>query len=401
MKICVLGMGYIGLPTALLLAEKNTVIGFDIDKNKIESIKQEKLYFNEKDLDKIFEKSKPNFIATSNIDDIKECDTYIIAVPSPITEDKKCDLAYVKNAAETVIKVINKGNLVILESTVSPGTTINVVKPILEKNGFECGKDFMLSYVSEKAIPGNTIHEMINNDRIIGAYDEKSGEKTKELYLGFVKGNIYITNCSTAEMVKIMENVYRDINIALANEFLKIAKDFKINIWEAIELTNKHPRVHVHLPGPGVGGHCVPIDPWFITNQETDLLNIARKINDSMPEYVCNLVKDVIKQRNVENPKIAILGAAYKKNVDDARTSPTKNIYEILTKDFEVKIHDPYVKNFKYPIESDINNILKECNIILLVTDHDVYKDLDYSNKIVIDTKNTLKNPTKLMGNER
>ncbi|MFP4111881.1 MAG: nucleotide sugar dehydrogenase [Candidatus Woesearchaeota archaeon] len=376
MKICVIGMGYMGLPTALLFARaKHEVIGFDIDKEKIDSLNKSTLPFEEKGLKKLYQDAKENFTATS---ELKEADVFLIAVPTPITKDKECDLSYVEKAAEALTEVIKENNLIILESTVKPRTTKDFLKPILDRSN----KNFNLAYVSEKAIPGNTLHEMINNDRVVGGIDEKSKEMTRSLYSSFVKGNIHTTDCTTAEAVKLMENTFRDVNIALANEFLKLSKDIGINVWEAINLANNHPRVNIHNPGPGVGGHCIAIDPWFLVNENTPLIKTAREINDSMPKETADFI-----QKNSKGKNIALLGAAYKKNVDDERESPTKSVYDILKKrGYEIIIHDPYVK----AKEKDINKTITWADTLVLMTDHDDYKNIQ-TDKPLIDTRNMFK----------
>jgi len=251
-----------GLPTAALLANAGyKVTGVDTDKEKIEKLKKGILYIDEKEVKEIVQKSlnSNNFIVSTNIE---EADIFIISVPTPVLVDnKKPDLSYVISAAEMIRKVMKKGNLIILESTVPPNTSKKILLPILNKSGLRAGNDYYLSHCPERAIPGNTIYELINNDRIIGGINKISCEKTKEIYSSFVKGKIYLTDITTAETVKLMENTYRDINIDLANEFAKIAEKIGINVWKAIELANKHPRVNILKPGPGVGGHCIPVRP--------------------------------------------------------------------------------------------------------------------------------------------
>ncbi len=317
MKVCVIGLGYIGLPTALLLSQKNEVIGVDLKKDTVEKINNKILPFEEPGLENLLKNSTIVASITPKL-----ADAFIICVPTPFDKEvRMADLRYVKSAAESIVPYLRKGNIVIVESTVSPGACTKVVVPILEKSGLKVKRDFFLSHCPERAIPGNTLNEMINNDRIIGGIDEKSTDITRELYSTFVKGNLFTTDITTAEFVKLMENTYRDINIALANEFAIIAEDVGINVWEAINLANRHPRVNILKPGPGVGGHCIAVDPWFLTENSTKckIINVAREINDCMPSYVLSKVKEVVGK--IESPKITVFGVAYKGNVDDARNA--------------------------------------------------------------------------------
>ena len=388
-KICVLGLGYVGLPTAALLANAGyKVTGVDTDKEKIEKLKKGILYIDEKEVKEIVQKSlnSNNFIVSTNIE---EADIFIISVPTPVLVDnKKPDLSYVISAAEMIRKVMKKGNLIILESTVPPNTSKKILLPILNKSGLRAGNDYYLSHCPERAIPGNTIYELINNDRIIGGINKISCEKTKEIYSSFVKGKIYLTDITTAETVKLMENTYRDINIALANEFAKIAEKIGINVWKAIELANKHPRVNILKPGPGVGGHCIAVDPWFLVNNEVEskIIKLAREINDSMPEYIIHMVEEVIGE--IKNPTITILGVAYKKNVGDTRNTPALKIIELAEKKgWNLKINDPLVKNFKYPL-LELEEALEDTDCVVIITDHDYYKSVDLSKYKVVDTRN-------------
>ncbi len=392
-SVCIIGLGYMGLPTALLLAKNGVkVLGYDINKKKIGMIKNGKMPFNEKGLAELYKAAKNNFSVTTTItkNTSKDIKTYIISVPTPFSEMKKCDLSYVIDATNSVKQILKRGDLVILESTVGPGTTSEIIKPLLEKSGLKCGTDFFLSYVSEKAIPGNTLYEMVNNARIIGGIDKESTDRTMRLYSKFVKGEIILTDTTTSEITKLVENTYRDVNIAFANELAKICDRLNINVWDVITYANKHPRVNIHLPGPGVGGHCIAIDPWFLVGKgSSDLIWTARTINDAMPQEIFTRLRNIILSKQLTNPKIAVLGVAYKKNVDDGRETPALPFIEMcMANDWKVEIHDPYVKDFHYPINRDIVAVLKDSDIVVITTDHDYYKDIDFSSKIVLDTKN-------------
>lgn len=396
MKISVLGLGYIGLPTALLFASTGyEVIGVDVDTEKVNLLNQGKLPFQEPGLDELFEKARSNFKAST---EVEESNVFLIAVPTPLDEHTKAaDLKYVKSAAEMIQPHLRKGNLIILESTVPPKTTERVLIPILEKSGLKAGEDFHVVHCPERAIPGNTIHEMIYNDRIIGGITPESAELAKRLYSSFVKGNIYLTDVTTAEFVKLIENTYRDVNIALVNELAKIAEEYSINIWEAIELANKHPRVNLHKPGPGVGGHCIAIDPWFVIQNSSNgnMIALARHINDTMPNYTLREVRKMLD--GAKYPTITVLGIAYKGNVDDARETPALRFIRLAENEgFNVKAYDPFVKKFEYPLLT-LEEAVRNSDCIVVITDHDVFRFLDpdelgglMRNRCVLDARNIL-----------
>ena len=378
-----------GLPTALLLANAGyKVYGFDINQQKISMLKNGILPFKEKGLKKLYQQSTKNF-HPSNI--LKKSDVFLITVPTPLKKDKSCDLSSVKEASKTITNVLDENNLIILESTVPPRTTLDVVKPILDKTK----KNYYLSYASEKAMPGNTIYEMQYNHRIIGGINKESAEKTKQIYKKFVKAKIRITDTTTAETVKLMENTYRDVNIALANEFAQTLQKLKIDPWMAIQFANYHPRVNIHKPGPGVGGHCLPIDPWFIIDKDTKLIFQARRINDSMPLKVLNFVETLLK--DIKKPTITLFGVAYKENIDDTRESPTLPfIKEAIKKNIDVKIYDPHVKQFPIPLNS-LNESTKNSDCIVLFTSHSSFFKINpeiistnMRTRQILDTKNAL-----------
>jgi len=389
--ISVIGLGYIGLPSALLLANNGyNVKGVDINEKVVFRLNNGELPFEEPGVEELFKNAGESFSAST---EVESSDVYIIAVPTPLDKEMKiADLSAVKSATESVARALKEGQLVILESTVPPGTSKNFVMPILKRSGVET---FYYAHCPERAIPGKTIHEMIHNDRIIGGIDQKSAELAKEIYSSFVKGNLYLTDATTAEFVKLMENTYRDINIALANEFALIAEDIGIDVWEAIELANKHPRVNILKPGPGVGGHCIAVDPLFLVEKSSNsrIVNLAREINDSMPVHVVKLAKEML--QGIENPTITLLGLAYKGNVDDTRESPTFKIKKIAESEgFNVKIYDPLVKDHPYNSPS-LTEATRDSDCLILVTDHSVFKDINpeslpVRNKNLIDTRNIL-----------
>ena len=394
-KICVLGLGYIGLPTAALFSINSySVVGVDIDKKKVNSIKKGIIDTKEPGLKKIVKEALDSEKLTVQ-DKIEEADVFVIAVPTPLNkEKKKAELKFVESACNMIKSVLKKDNLVVLESTVPPNTCKNIIIPILEKSGLKAGDDFLIAHCPERAIPGDAIKELKKNDRIIGSINHETYGRTKQLYSCFCKGKMHQTDLTTAECVKLMENTYRDANIALANEFAKISKDFEINVWEAIELANNHPRVNIHSPGPGVGGHCIAIDPWFLTEntKNSKLVKEARYINDSMPKFVFDIIQSQVK--NIKNPIISILGVAYKANVDDTRESPALEVIK-LCKNYNVKVHDPYVKNFKYNLDS-LDEALTDSDCAVIITNHKEFHNLSpknfekVRNKVILDTRNCI-----------
>ncbi|AEH06986.1 nucleotide sugar dehydrogenase [Methanothermococcus okinawensis] len=411
-KICVIGLGYIGLPTASMLANHGYyVVGVDIDEKRVELIKNGELIIDEPGLMTLVKGA----INSGNLNvktEPEEADAFIICVPTPVIHDKnnkdnnknnnkdnnnetpKCDLTYVLSAVNGIKPYLKDGNLVVIESTIPPKTTEMIYK-LIDKN-------IHMAYCPERVLPGKILKELVENDRIVGGIDEESSELAKEVYKSFVDGDIYLTNSTTAEMVKLMENTFRDVNIALANEFAKVCTEMKVNVWDAINLANKHPRVNILNPGPGVGGHCISIDPWFIVekSKNAELIKKARELNDNMPKYVCNLIVKEFKKLNINNPKVSIFGVTYKGNVDDTRESPAKKIIEcLLSNDFNVSIYDPHAKVFEYPLNK-LEDCIKGSDCIIVLTDHDEFKNFEkediyeisklMKHKIVIDTKNIL-----------
>jgi UDP-N-acetylglucosamine 2-epimerase (non-hydrolysing) len=390
LKVSVLGLGYMGLPTACLLANAGyKVTGIDINSEKIKNLQDKKFETTEPGLKELFLSAvKTGRISFST--EIKPADIFLIAVPTP-AKNNKIEIKYVESAAKMVASVLKNNNLVILESTVSPNTCKKFLTSILNNQGVK----YFLAHCPERAIPGNTLYEVVNNDRIIGGIDKESEKMTKEIYSKFVKGNIFTTEITTAETVKLLENSFRDINIAFANEIAKISKSIGINPWEAISLANKHPRVNILNPGPGVGGHCIPVDPWFLVqdNPEAKFIRLAREINDSMPDYIVEKIKQEFIKRKIKNPKIAVLGVAYKADVDDSRETPaTKIIEKMKDLKWKVMIADPFVKNYKYPIDT-IENSLENADATILITDHSAFKSYNFKKyplKFIYDTRNII-----------
>ena len=397
-NICVIGLGYIGLPTAAMFSlYGHNVVGVDINQELVDKLNDGKIITQESDLDNLvnYVVNQGNFAASNTP---RESDMFIIAVPTPIKEDKSADMKYVISALKSILKYLKKGNIVVLESTSPVGTTEEIIKPIIEESGFQVGSDILLGYSPERVIPGNIIYEIKNNDRVIGGVNESSSKEIEKIYRTIVDGNIYLTDCKTAEMCKLMENIYRDVNIALANELLLICDKLDINGWEAINYSNKHPRVNIHIPGPGVGGHCLAVDPWFIVDKEpyySKLIKSARNINDYMPTYVYESIEKILGQNT--NKQITILGITYKPNIDDIRESPViKLIDDLLKNNYFVKVFDPFVRNF-YLNERDILCACKDSDILILGVNHDYFKHLpldaikkEMRGNIILDTRNYL-----------
>ncbi|MCK5647136.1 MAG: nucleotide sugar dehydrogenase, partial [Anaerolineales bacterium] len=286
-------MGYIGLPTASTLATHGLeVVGIDIDQRILRLLQAGEIHIHEPGLRTLvnaaFQSGNMRVSETP-----EEADAFIIAVQTPIVEDRTADMRYVISAAETILPHLNQGNLVVLESTSPPRTTIDLIAPVLERDGLKAGEDFFLAYTPERVLPGQILRELIDNARVIGGLNRASAEAGKQLYETFARGEILLTDATTAEMVKLMENTYRDINIAAANEFSRLAERFGVSIWEAIKLANLHPRVNILRAGPGVGGHCISIDPWFLVQAAPDLTQLikqAREVNDDQPKFAAEKI---------------------------------------------------------------------------------------------------------------
>jgi len=384
----VIGLGYMGLPTACLLTQAGyKVIGIDINKKKVDALKRGSFKSTEPGMEELFKKAydSGNFSFST---EMQPADIFVIAVPTP-AQNKRMDLNFVISATINLVDVLEKDNLVIVESTIAPNTCKKIIKPILDQKNIP----YYLAHCPERAIPGNTLYELTHNDRIIGGIDEKSEKMTESVYQKFVKGQIFTTDITTAEAVKLLENSYRDVNIAFANEIAKLSKKININPWRAIELANRHPRVDILKPGPGVGGHCIPVDPWFLVQDDSraKFIRLARNVNDSMPEHIVKYIEQLSKK---QKPRIVVLGVAYKSNVDDARETPATEIIKLMKqRGWEVTVADPYVKEYNYPILK-IEEALVNADGMVLITDHDNYKKFDFSKyklDFVFDPRNAFK----------
>jgi UDP-N-acetyl-D-mannosaminuronic acid dehydrogenase len=381
-SVCVLGLGYIGLPTASTFAKAGlNVIGVDVDQQVLEGLREGDIHIHEPGLHELAQEA----LDSGNLslsDHPTEADAFVIAVPTPVTEDNKADLRHVMEAAEAIAPYLRKGNLVILESTCPPRTTIDQVAPVLESSGLSAGSDFLLAYTPERALPGHILRELVENIRVIGGIDPASAEAGKDLYRTFVNGEILLTDATTAEMVKLMENTYRDINIAVANEFAQMAERLGVDVWEAIRLANEHPRVEILQPGPGVGGHCIAVDPWFLVEATPDLAPLiqqAMAVNDGQPMHSANLIKQAL--GGLHGKRIAALGLSYKPNVGDLRESPALEIVNILVRSgAEVHTFEPYDQAASVAgaaAEDSLNAALHEADAIVLLVNHRELVELD------------------------
>lgn len=382
--LCVLGLGYIGLPTASTFATHGLkVTGVDTNEDVINLLRNGEVHVYEPGLRTLVQAA----LQSGNLQ-IREkpvkADAFIIAVPTPITKDKHADLSFVKSAAESIVPYLRKNNLVILESTSPPRTTVDFLAGLLAKSGLQAGKDFYLAYSPERVLPGKILQELIENARIIGGINRASAKVGKDLYSLFVRGEIHLTDATTAEMAKLMENTYRDINIAAANEFARLADHFHVDIWEAIRLANRHPRVNILNPGPGVGGHCISVDPWFLVEAAPEIASLvksARLVNDSQPEYVVDFIQKNI--GNLEGKILTVLGLAYKANVDDLRESPAIEVVKrLVNAKAKVNIFEPYKPEYSLMGTTNFSALwpsIEDSQALLFLVAHDQFTSLDPS----------------------
>ena len=409
-KICVLGLGYIGLPTASTFAAHGVkVVGVDVNPEIVDTLRRGDIHIHEPGLRETYKTA----LASGNLTvstHVEEADAFLIAVPTPFQQDtygeyngrkyKLADMRAVTSAAEAILPFLRQGNLVVLESTSPPRTTLELVAPILARSGLQAGRDFHLVYSPERVLPGKILRELIENARVIGGVTPESAQAGADLYSIFVKGEIIQTDATSAEMVKLMENTYRDVNIAIANEFSRLADKFGVDIWEAIRLANRHPRVKILSPGPGVGGHCISVDPWFFveTSPElTPLIYTARQVNDAQPHYVVELIRRTM--GDLKGKKIAALGLAYKPDVDDLRESPATEVVRLLQKEGAmVKAWEPFKPEADLPgidMAASLDTALKDADAVVLLVRHTDFINLKPSDmtaathaRILIDTVN-------------
>jgi UDP-N-acetyl-D-mannosaminuronic acid dehydrogenase len=404
-KVCVLGLGYIGLPTASMFATHGIeVVGVDVNPHVVETLNRGEIHIEEVGLAELVKQAVADGKLVVKTQP-EAADAFIIAVPTPIKDDKSAEMKMVASATKMILPQLKAGDLVILESTSPPNTTVGLIQPILEQSGLVAGKDFYLAYSPERVLPGKILHEMVHNARVIGGISEASTQAGCELYSIFVKGEITLTTATTAEMVKLMENTFRDVNIALANEFGLVAEQLGVNVCEAIELANRHPRVNILKPGPGVGGHCIAVDPWFLVEAApgiTPLVKTARQVNDGMPNRVVGKLKELLAiQPQGNQPKaVAVLGLAYKADVDDARESPAMMVVDgLLSLGYDVRLSDPWVKDL-HGLDCrlvSVEDAVTGADCVVILTDHSAYQQLNplelgksMNNQTILDTRNCI-----------
>ncbi len=380
-KICVLGMGYIGLPTASTFATHGIhVVGVDVNQRVVDTLRNGEIHIHEPGLRTLGKAAvrSGNLVISAQPE---EADAFVIAVPTPIRESKEADIDYVIAAAENIVPHLRAGNLVLLESTSPPRTTVDLVAPILERSGLQAGVDFYLAYSPERVLPGQILRELIENTRVVGGVNRASAEVGRALYRVFVRGEIILTDATTAEMVKLMENTYRDVNIAVANEFSRLADRFGVDVWETIALANRHPRVNILRPGPGVGGHCISVDPWFLVQAAPDLTPLiqkSRRVNDAQPEFVVKLIRRAL--GGLSGRRVAALGLAYKPDVDDLRESPAAEVVRLLQEaGAHVIAYEPFKPEAQIPgieIAGTLEAALAEAELLALLVGHTPFREL-------------------------
>ena len=392
-----MGLGYIGLPTALMLAaHKNDVVGVDNNKELVEKLFQGTITFKEKGLLQLFNSAQEKGIVFST--DKVEANMYIVAVPTPYDAlSKKIDPTYVVEGVKDILSVCKPGAIIVIESTVTPGTIDRFIRPVIDESRFTVGKDIFLAHAPERVIPGNLIYELMHNSRTIGVDDSVTGKKVKGVYQSFCQGDIIITDIRTAEMTKVVENTFRDINIAFANELMKICRQSNMDVYEIIRIANMHPRVNILQPGPGVGGHCISVDPWFLVGDYPNLAKLtcqARLINDRMPEFVLERISEIMEENNIiDCNRVGLYGLTYKEDVDDIRESPTLQLLESMRKHLAagVKVFDPMVsKDFVPNQYHDFNKFLQDIDLLVVLVGHShIKQNINLvRNKIVLDTRN-------------
>jgi UDP-N-acetyl-D-mannosaminuronic acid dehydrogenase len=414
MIVSVIGLGYIGLPTAALIASKGIkVVGVDLNQHVVRTINKGKIHIIEPDLDTLVQSAVQSGCLRATIE-IEKSDVFIIAVPTPFKGDHEPDLSYIKFAAKTLATVLEKGNLVILESTSPVGTTEKLTQWISEERPDLSFPDYLinseadvaLAHCPERVLPGNIIRELVKNDRIIGGMTTQCAEKARQFYNIFIKANCFITDSRTAELSKLVENSFRDVNIAFANELSLICDKLNLNVWELIKFANHHPRVNILQPGPGVGGHCIAVDPWFIVNSAPDqakIIKLARLINDEMPNVIIKKINQKISKipKVISELSIACLGLSFKPDIDDLRESPALEISKHVSS-MGFKKHyvvEPNIKDLPSEFNPqctelvELETALISADIVLLLVDHTPFKEINLmllEGKQVIDTRGTL-----------
>ncbi|MCI8417897.1 MAG: nucleotide sugar dehydrogenase [Lachnospiraceae bacterium] len=392
----VIGLGYIGLPTALMLASHGVeVIGTDYNEKLVETLKAGRTTFKEEGLEELFKSAVDAGIQFTT--KYQETDTYIVSVPTPYDKfSKKVDACYVVSAVQDVLKVAPRGAVIIIESTVSPGTLDKFIRPAIEETGRRIGTDVSLVHAPERIIPGNMVYELLHNNRTIGADDRAIGEKVKTLYASFCQGEIVVTDIRTAEMTKVVENTYRAVNIAFANELAKICRHDNMDVYEIIRICNMHPRVNILQPGPGVGGHCISVDPWFLVGDYPSLAKVideSMKTNDGMPDFVLNRIYEIMKEEGLTDiTRVGLYGLTYKEDVDDMRESPTLQLLESQERHLAsgLKVYDPLITENAVPNQfHSLEEFLNAVDMVVVMVGHEEIKNNmeKLKGKVVLDTR--------------
>ena len=395
----VIGLGYIGLPTALMMASHGVeVIGTDYNAELVATLNAGKTTFKEDGLDELFQEALKAGVKFTT--EYQVTDTYIVSVPTPYDKfSKKVDAVYVVAAVKDALKVAPKGATLVIESTVSPGTIEKSVRPVLETEG---RTDINLVHAPERIIPGNMVYELLHNNRTIGADDKAIGEKVKELYASFCQGEIVVTDIKTAEMTKVVENTFRAVNIAFANELAKICRHDNMDVYEIIKICNMHPRVNILQPGPGVGGHCISVDPWFLVGDYPSLAKVideSMKTNDGMPDFVLNRIYEIMKEKGMTDiTRVGLYGLTYKENVDDMRESPTLQLLESQERHLAtgLKVYDPFItKDVVANQYHDLDEFLVAVDFVVVMVKHNEIKEnMDkLAGKVVLDCHNIIRLP--------
>lgn len=395
----VIGLGYIGLPTALMMASHGVeVIGTDYNAELVATLNAGKTTFKEKGLDELFQDALNAGVKFTT--EYQVTDTYIVSVPTPYDKfSKKVDAVYVVAAVKDALKVAPEGATLVIESTVSPGTIEKSVRPVLEAEG---RTDINLVHAPERIIPGNMVYELLHNNRTIGADDKAIGEKVKELYASFCQGEIVVTDIKTAEMTKVVENTFRAVNIAFANELAKICRHDNMDVYEIIKICNMHPRVNILQPGPGVGGHCISVDPWFLVGDYPSLAKVideSMKTNDGMPDFVLNRIYEIMKEKGLKDiTRVGLYGLTYKENVDDMRESPTLQLLESQERHLAtgLRVYDPFItKDVVANQYHDLDEFLAAVDFVVVMVKHNEIKENmeKLAGKVVLDCHNIINLP--------
>mgnify|MGYP001041223435 CR=1 FL=1 len=379
--INVIGLGYIGLPTALMMASHGVeVVGTDYNRKLIDTLNAGRTTFSEEGIDELFQAAVKSGIRFTT--QYQQTDMYIVSVPTPYDKfSKKVDACYVVAAGKDIMKVCPKGATIVIESTISPGTIDKYIRPEIEALGFKTGDDINLVHAPERIIPGNMVYELLHNNRTIGADSRDIGEKVKSYYASFCLGEIVVTDIRTAEMTKVVENTFRAVNIAFANELARICRHDDMDVYEIIKICNMHPRVNILQPGPGVGGHCISVDPWFLVGDYPQLAKVideSMKTNDSQPAFVLNRIYEIMQKEGItDNRKVGLYGLTYKENVDDYRESPTLQMLEAQERHLArpLKVYDPFVSTDIVANQyHDFDEFLEGIDLVVLMVKHDHIK---------------------------